>query len=323
VEQKIKNAQGQIDDIRRKSRVESRQAYQQGLKSRQHHERSAGEERGILRNLLGTKGETVKDAIEFWQRGLKALEQYQDSSPGIKYDESAITRLKNVRNASETRLSAAHERMLVFRKRLEEIEREANKILQLETDYLHCKTSVDVGAVREKLHQFIRGNEDTKDAVLKVIDIFEEIEAEEREKVAELFGAESPVSRYFSEITDGIYDAVLFNQEKGCIDVRRKDGVILDAEKLSGGAYDQLYLSIRLALGERILQGTKGFFVMDDPFVKADSARLQKQVEVLKRISQLGWQILYFSAKGEMRDILKQQIKNSTVHYVEIQGIFS
>jgi uncharacterized protein YhaN len=155
------------------------------------------------------------------------------------------------------------------------------------------------------------------------MDIFEEIEAEERKKVAELFGAGSPVSNYFGEITDGLYEAVLFNQERRGIDVQRKDGMILEAEKLSGGAYDQLYLAIRLALGERILQGTKGFFIMDDPFVKADPARLQKQIEMLKRISQSGWQIIYFSAKGEMREIAKPLIKRGAVNYVEIQAISS
>ena len=322
-EKKIKDAQGRIDDIRRKSGVESWQAYQQGLKSRQHHEKSVDEERGILRNLLGAKGETVEDAITFWQQELKALEQYRARSHGIQYDEGVVAQLKEAKDTSEASLVALHDSMTVFRKRLEEIEREANKILQLETDYLHCTTSVDLEAVRGKLHEFISGNEGTRDTVLKVMAIFEEIEAEEREKVAELFGTESPVSNYFGEITDGLYDAVLFNQERGCIEVRRKDGRILEAEKLSGGAYDQLYLAIRLALGERILQGTKGFFVMDDPFVKADSTRLKKQIEVLMRISQLGWQVLYFSAKGEMKDALKSHIKRGAVNYVEIKGIFA
>jgi hypothetical protein len=85
---------------------------------------------------------------------------------------------------------------------------------------------------------------------------------------------------------------------------RNEDGKILEAEKLSGGAYDQLYLSIRLALGEKLLKGKKGFFIMDDPFVKADSDRLKRQIEMLWRIKDLGWQILYFSAKGEIKDIL-------------------
>jgi uncharacterized protein YhaN len=103
--------------------------------------------------------------------------------------------------------------------------------------------------------------------------------------------------------------------------VLRRDGTILEAEKLSGGAYDQLYLAIRIALGERLLQGTTGFFIMDDPFVKADTARLQRQIEVLQRIAQLGWQVLYFSAKAEMKEALKAPIKRGIVGYLEVQEI--
>jgi DNA repair protein SbcC/Rad50 len=322
-EKKIEDAQGRIDAIRGTSGTESRQAYQQELIARQQHEKSADAEKGILRNRLGAKGETMKDNIKFWQQELKALEQYRDTAPGIQYDEAAVSQLKQAENTAQAHLAALHDSTAGFRKRLEEIEKEANKILHLETDYLPCATSVDLEAVRDKLREFISSYEDTRDSVLKVMDIFEEIEAEERKKVAELFGAGSPVSNYFGEITDGIYEAVLFNQERGGIDVQRKDGQILEAEKLSGGAYDQLYLAIRLALGERILQGTKGFFVMDDPFVKADPARLQKQIEVLKRISQSGWQIIYFTAKGEMREMVKPLIKRGAVTCVEIQGIFS
>jgi exonuclease SbcC len=322
-EKKIEDAQGRIDAIRGASGAESRQAFQQGLAARKQHEKAADEEKGILRSLLGAQGEALQDNMTFWQRALKALEPYRASEQGIPYDEAAVTKLKEAAATAEASLATLHERMAGFRKRLEEVEREANKTLQPEADYLPCATSVDLEAVRDKLREFISSYEGTRDTVLKVMDIFEEIEAEERKKVAELFGRGSPVSNYFEEITGGLYEAVLFNQERGGIDVRRKDGQLLEAEKLSGGAYDQLYLAIRLALGERILQGTKGFFVMDDPFVKADPARLQKQIEVLKRISQSGWQIIYFTAKGEMKDLLKPLIKRGAVTCVEIQGIFS
>jgi uncharacterized protein YhaN len=62
---------------------------------------------------------------------------------------------------------------------------------------------------------------------------------------------------------------------------------------------------------------------MDDPFVKADPNRLQRQIEMLKKISELGWQVMYFSAKGEIRDVLEEDIKKGAINNVEIQGIFS
>jgi len=321
-EKRITDAKEKIDHIQRTAGVDSWQDYSKGLKLKQQGEKSLEREKGILQSRFGMKGDTWEHTIAYWNREVKALEVYRDKAKGIDCDEDVVTQLKEAKDASKARLADLHERMAAFRKRLEEIEREANKILQLETEYLHCKTSVDLNAVRDKLFAFITDKEVTRDAVLQVMDIFEEIEAEEQEKVAELFGTESPITHYFTEITDGRYDAVLFNQGSGQIEVRRKDGVILEAQKLSGGAYDQLYLAIRLALGERILQGTKGFFIMDDPFVKADTARLQKQIEVLQRIAQLGWQVLYFSAKDEMKDALKTPIKRGTVNYLEIQGIF-
>ncbi len=153
--------------------------------------------------------------------------------------------------------------------------------------------------------------------------IFEEIEVEEKEKVSELFGKESSISKYFTEITDGLYEEVMFNQETGEIEVRRRDGAMLEAEKLSGGAYDQLYLSIRLALGEKLLKGKKGFFIMDDPFVKADPDRVEKQIEIVRKISETGWQIIYFSAKKEINDILKKDIDRGAINYIKFQSIFS
>jgi uncharacterized protein YhaN len=195
-----------------------------------------------------------------------------------------------------------------------------NEILQLEVEYLYCKTSVDLEVIRDKLQRFIDENENNKDNVLEVMKIFEKIEAEEKEKVSELFGKESLISKYFNEITEGLYEEVTFNQEIGKIEVKRKDGVILEAEKLSGGAYDQLYFSVRLALGGKLLKGKKGFFIMDDPFIKADPERLQRQIETLKKISKLGWQVIYFSAKSEIKDALKG---DDTINYVELQDMFS
>lgn len=62
---------------------------------------------------------------------------------------------------------------------------------------------------------------------------------------------------------------------------------------------------------------------MDDPFIKADKGRLQRQIDILRRVSELGWQIIYFSAKDEVKDVLKQDIESGKVSYIELQGIFA
>ena len=61
---------------------------------------------------------------------------------------------------------------------------------------------------------------------------------------------------------------------------------------------------------------------MDDPFVKADPDRLKRQINTLKNITKLGWQVLYFSAKGEIYDALKIDIDNNVIKFIKLQGIF-
>lgn len=323
VGEKIRSIEDKIDGLKRKSREESLQEYTKKLKLKQEHEKSLGEQRGILESLFGAKGKILEENISHWNGEIKDLEEHKDKAKDIEYDEKTISKLKEEEKSCKGKLNELKEKMNRFQKSLEEIEREANEILRLEKEYLYCKTSVDLEAVKDNLKNFIIENESNKDNVLKVVKIFEEIEAEEKEKVSELFGKDSSISKYFNEITKGLYEEVRFNQEIGKIEVRRKNGVVLGAEKLLGGAYDQLYLSIRLALGERLLKGKKGFFIMDDPFIKADPDRLQRQIETLKKISGLGWQIIYFSAKGEVWNVLKEDIEKGAINYVEIQSIFS
>ena len=62
---------------------------------------------------------------------------------------------------------------------------------------------------------------------------------------------------------------------------------------------------------------------MDDPFVKADPDRLKRQMHALMDISMRGWQIIYFSSKGEVKSILEKDIKNGEINYIEIEGMFS
>ena len=321
MEEKIKNCEKKIEGIKIKSGKHVFQKYTERIKVKREQIRVQGEQISILENLFGVKGKKIsdlKEKIDYWQGEIVGLEGYKDQAKDIEYDEKTVSGLKEERSLDEEKINKLQQKFTQFQKRLEEIERETNKILQLEADYLFCRTSVDLNAVRNKMHEFIEEKENKKDGVLKSIKIFEEIEMEEREKVSFLFGEKSDISKYFRRITDGRYEEVIFNLETGKIKVKRNDKVLLSPEKLSGGAYDQLYFSIRLALGEKLLKGNKGFFIMDDPFIKADSNRLKVQLEMLKEISKWGWQCLYFTAKEEVRDFFKKDIHSCLINYFEV-----
>jgi len=322
IEDRIKSAYRKIEDVKIKIKEESLPKYSQKLRLKLKCEKLAKEQESFLKALSGEKGESLKENISHWDEELKGLEEYKDKARHTKYNEKSVAELKEKRRLLEEKLKKIESTMNHFQKELAEIERRVNEILggELEEDYLYCKTSMDLAAIENKLQESIDENETNKDDVLEVMKIFEEIEREEKEKVSQLFGEESPVSQHFKEITDNLYQKVIFNQERGKIEVERKDGLVLDAEKLSGGAYDQLYLSIRLALGEKLLKKKKGFFIMDDPFIKASPDRLKREMKVLKRISSSGWQIIYFTAKGEVKEALKEDIDSRMVKYIEVKN---
>jgi uncharacterized protein YhaN len=75
---------------------------------------------------------------------------------------------------------------------------------------------------------------------------------------------------------------------------------------LSKGAFDQLYLSIRIDLAQRLLEGRKGFFIMDDAFLSSSSKRFREQVNLLSKLSDMGWQTVYFTVKAEDSRALSQ-----------------
>lgn len=323
IDMKIRDAEERIDEIKVESKEGSLEEYTEKLLLKQKLERLAGEYESVLRSHFGeTHGRLEQDILE-WEKEVDALEKYAEKAKDTKYSEDAMSKLESERQQGEENLRETSSKLGSFQKKMTEVERKVNEILRSEDEYLYCKTSVDLEAVKNRLEAFLDENERNRDNALGVIRVFQEIESEERERVCELFETGSPVSQYFSDITGGFYEEVTLNQGTGQIEVKREDGVILGAAKLSGGAYDQLYLSIRLALGEKLLEGRTGFFIMDDPFIKADPDRLKRQVEMLKTISEVGWQIMYFSAKEEIKNVLKEDVERGVINRVEIQSILS
>ena len=318
IKKKISDVNEKIDSLMRKSKETLLNDYINKHKLKKEYGNSLSKQGGILESLFGIEGKTLVEKISYWDEEVKNLEEYEDKARGVEYDEKAVSKLKEEENVYRRKLHELKEKIIHFKKRLEEIERETNKIIQIEADYLHCKTSMDLGAIKDKLQEFIDEKEKNKESVLKIMEIFEKIEKEEKRKISCLFGKDSSGSKYFMRITNGFYKEVLFNQTTGKIEVKHKDGLFLEADKLSGGAYDQLYFSIRLVLGEKLLKGERGLFVMDDPFIKADFGRLKMQLEMLKEMSFSGWQCLYFTAKDEVRNILKKDIDAKLINYIEV-----
>ena len=297
--------------------------YNEKLQLKLSCEKSSDTQRGILKSHFGSKAEKLEENLSYWHEMIEALKEFEHKATDVFYDEKVVSQLKDDLGKFLDEEQGLEKTASEFYRQLTEIERRANEILQLEDNYVYCATAVDLVGITDKLSKFINGIETDKSNALTAISIFEKLEQQEEGRISELFGEGSPVSQHFCHVTDGVYRGVNFVLDDiKEVRVTLQDGTTLAADKLSGGAYDQLYLSIRLALGEKLLKGMKGFFILDDPLVKADRERLERQLNILRRIWEAGWQIIYFTAKDEVVQLLKSDIDERRISYVALQDIF-
>ena len=253
-----------------------------------------------------------------WEEAIDTLEPYRHAGNGVTFDEHQLEVRRGEYRELQDTIAALKDTIQHMRTRLQEIEREARTVLLDTEEAVICQSVFDLKPLREKLMDFRRQVEKRMWLGKQLTAVLDDALQEEQARISDLFGEHSPVSGYFREITGGLYSAVQYNAENNRIQVVQKDGSVFTPEQLSGGTFDQLYFAIRVALAEKVMGGEKGFLLLDDPFIKADSQRLGVLLEVLFSLVRRGWQILYFSAKDEIRAALQDAIQSGEVTRIEL-----
>jgi DNA repair exonuclease SbcCD ATPase subunit len=184
---------------------------------------------------------------------------------------------------------------------------------------LSCRSSTQLDDAEARIGRFAKEIRMKKETASLAIGIMQSIRGEELADLGDLFGQGEAVSEYFSTITEGSYREVEYDSASNVLYVADGEGRRLDARCLSGGTLDQLYMAVRLALGEKALGGEPGFFILDDPFLKSDYERLESQMNLLRKAALRGWQIIYFSAKREVMEVLESDIDAGEVRLVELE----
>ena len=116
------------------------------------------------------------------------------------------------------------------------------------------------------------------------------------------------LSENITEITDGKYKKLTFNDEQGLI-VELNNGNYISAERLSTGTIDQLYLSLRLAMLDEI-SNEKVPIILDESFAYYDDERLKNILNYL--VNEFNdRQIIIFTCSHREKDILTQE----NIHY--------
>ena len=88
-------------------------------------------------------------------------------------------------------------------------------------------------------------------------------------------------SEIFSIVTNGRYPEVTLDDEFVPSPLARRGDEPISEESLSCGTRDQLYLSLRVAVARELAQRVALPFIMDDPFVHFDDARVEAARRVL------------------------------------------
>ncbi|MCJ7505889.1 AAA family ATPase [Candidatus Bathyarchaeota archaeon] len=293
-------------------------------KEREEKEATFNQKKGILAKDLQID---ERDPGKFMQKAedaLAKLRQKIDPSTPVEYDGNKLEE-QRVRQESE-------------RQRLEEIEKQLQKhqkAIQVFSDNAQQLPFTDefsdftldfqvanlwsLDELVRWLGHYIERIEKDAELSREAYRIFEELESREKAKSEELFGKRNPASKIFRRITSGMFEEVKYDSSSRAILVTRSQGKKLQkASELSRGEWTQLYTAIRMALGQELLKGEKGFFIVEEPFIHADSERLLNEFDMLKRLSKAGWQTIYFTAKDEIKTGLPKQMD---VDIIELQRL--
>ncbi len=322
-ERQVKETEADIERLRSLTLADSLEELANTIKHQLARQKDCEKEAGILESHFGKDdwSESPASQISFWESQIDSLSPYAQAALGVMHNRKEVLRLTEVMGRFEEKIKNLTEMTRERKDELRSFEKDLDDIFPAAKDEdLRCETMADLNMILKKLEDWIRTCEENKNAALDAIAIFESLEREEEKKVSELFGSESPVSNYFDLITGGLHKKVVYSTDNNTINIIRKDGLLLSVDQLSGGAYDQLYFAIRLALGEKLLEGENGFFILDDPFIKADPERLKTLMAMLLKISSEGWQIIYFSSKGEVRQALEERISAGEIKLVTVSS---
>jgi uncharacterized protein YhaN len=106
-------------------------------------------------------------------------------------------------------------------------------------------------------------------------------------------------AQYMSAVTGGRYEDVLINRDFSARTRTKGDAVARDAEYLSAGTLDLMYLAVRLAVCELALpDGEPCPLILDDALVNLDETRFQQAIELLKQIAR-DRQVILFTCRQE------------------------
>ncbi len=271
----------------------------------------------ILQERLGTRENVISSILaEAETRAFELTDELGDRGTG-GYDETTLDLAKERLKELEDDIASSSRTLKDHRSKLQDFQSHALRI-RFETflDYpveIVPDSLESLRKLKDKITEFVNCIETKKRIANDALTVFDRLLEEEEEKVSELLTEGSRTSQVFQEISKGSYTKVEYLPGDKRIMVVDRDGVRFPPEKLSKATKDQLYLSIRVAVGEKLLEGKQGFFIMDDPFLASDLERAEIQYEIIRNLVDNGWQIVFFTAKKNIAESLSKMFETNLI----------
>ncbi|MFE7061510.1 AAA family ATPase [Sutcliffiella sp. NPDC057660] len=123
-------------------------------------------------------------------------------------------------------------------------------------------------------------------------------------------------SDYFRFLTNGEYSQVYDPTNETKLMVKHKNGLSFEPKELSQATVEQLYISIRFAVASVWSREQRFPFMMDDSFVNFDHIRTVQALDLMKKMTEEGEQLLFFTCHEHMKSLF-EKVENSKIVELE------
>ncbi|WP_040210682.1 hypothetical protein [Clostridium polynesiense] len=141
---------------------------------------------------------------------------------------------------------------------------------------------------------------------LKVIETAIETLSESFKEIQKSFAPllNKEVSSIFKVITHNKYNEIKVSEEYSLVLRDIEENTLFNAEYLSSGTFEQIYLSLRIAMINLIFKDKRVPIILDDAFVQYDDERLNNALKVIVELSRHK-QIILFSCQKREEEFLR------------------
>ena len=263
--------------------------------------------------------------IKGYRMKLRKLQELNNNLKSIEKTYSVLIKDRDINEIRESLKELINNQDYCSYETEEEIDKEekvkSKELIQCEKDIKDIENKINSRMIGKRslvqIEEDIKKVSDQKDKCKKEltsIDLAMETLKESMNEVRRTVGPalNESVSNIFGDLTDNKYEEIKVDSNYDML-VRSKNN-LFKGNYLSNGTYDQLYLSLRIALIELLFKDEKCSLILDDAFVQYDDKRRERALMTI--YEKIRGQILVFTCHTIEQNIMLRN--NININYIEI-----